>query len=77
MSEDETYAYYEAETPGCSTFAVIGSEVIEIDESYADGGIDIPWPVLFGFTVLSIFALAVVVFKGRIIYTDDSSDKEN
>ena len=77
QSEDETYVYYEAETPGCSTFAVIGSEVIEIDESYAAGGIDIPWPVLFGFTVLSIFGLAVVVFKGRIIYTDDSSDKEN
>ena len=63
---------------GCSTFAVIGSKVIEIDESYAAGGlVDIPWPILYVLTVLSIFGLAVVVFKGRIIYTDDSSDKEN
>ena len=76
QSEDETYVYYEAETPGCSTFAVIGSKVIEIDESYAAGGIDIPWPVLFGFTVFSFFVLAVVVFKGRIIYID-KSEKEN
>ena len=68
LDEDETYVYYEAETPGCSTFAVVGSRVIEIKET-GTGGFDIPWIVIFGFTVLSVFVLGVIIFKGRIIYT--------
>ena len=75
--EDETYVYYEAETPGCSTFAVVGSRVVEIKETGASG-FDIPWTVIFGFTVISAFALSVLIFKGRIIYFDKSeSEKEN
>ena len=75
LVEDETYVYYEAETPGCSTFAVIGNRVVEIKET-SNSGFDIPWTVIFGFSVISVFALAVVIFKGRIIYTDKSK-KEN
>jgi hypothetical protein len=34
VSENDIYVIFEAETPGCSTIAVIGSALVEIPEPY-------------------------------------------
>ena len=67
-SEDETYIYYEAESPGCSTFAVVGSKVVEKGEAFETDEPEIPWIVIIGFIIAAIVTLLIVLFKARYIY---------
>ena len=71
LSEDDTYIYYEAETPGLSTFAVVGSELIESSASYVEGAPEVPWILNMGIIASSSTMLFVVLFKARYIYLDE------
>jgi PGF-pre-PGF domain-containing protein len=74
--EDENYTYYEAETPGCSTFAIIGTEVIEV-QPYPSQHQGIPWTAIVGFSILASITLLVILFKaGYIYYDQDQYQKE-
>ena len=71
LSEDDTYVYYEAETPGLSTFAVVGSELIESSASYVEEAPEVPWILNMGIIASSSTMLFVVLFKARYIYLDE------
>ena len=68
ISENETYLYYTTESPGCSTFAVVGSKIVENSESYVTDKVSIPWTIICIITVLLIIILVIVLFKARYIY---------
>jgi len=74
LSEDDTYIYYEAETPGLSTFAVVGSELIESSASYVEETPEVPWILNMGIIASSSTMLFVVLFKARYIYLDEEDD---
>ena len=67
-NENETYVYYTAESPGFSTFAVVGSKVVEKSESYVSKEISIPWSIIFAFIISLIIMLVIILFKARYIY---------
>ena len=73
-SENETYIYYTAESPGFSTFAVVGSKVIEKSESNATEDMSIPWLIIFAFIISLIIMLVVILFKARYFYLKDDSN---
>jgi PGF-pre-PGF domain-containing protein len=70
INEDETYIYFKAETPGCSTFAVIGSEIIESSQPYSENGLDIPWSILSIAIIICIIGIVAILFKSRFIYIE-------
>jgi len=71
LSEDDTYVYYEAKTPGLSTFAVVGNELIESSASYVEEAPEVPWILNMGIIASSSTMLFVVLFKARYIYLDE------
>ena len=71
--ENETYAYYTAVSPGFSTFAVVGSKVVEKSESYGSDDISIPWSIIFAFIMALTIMLVIILFKARYIYLKDDS----
>jgi len=74
LSEDDNYIYYEAETPGLSTFAVVGSELIESSASYVEEVPEVPWILNLGIIVSSSTILFVVLFKARFVYRGEEDD---
>ena len=66
-SENETYIYYTAVSPGFSTFAVVGSEVVERSESYTSEDMSIPWTIIIAFITSLTIILVVILFKARYI----------
>ena len=74
LGENDTYAYYEAETPGLSTFAVVGSELIESSASYVEEAPEMPWILNIGIIASSSTMLFVILFKARYIYLDEEDD---
>ena len=73
LSENDTYVFFEAETPGCSTFAVIGSTLVEIQEPYVTKTPEIPWTVVIGVITSTTIILVTVLFKARYIYFEEDS----
>lgn len=69
-TENETYEFYEAETPGFSTFAVVGSKVVEKGETLEKPSESIPWLFIIGFIIAGIAALIFVLFKAKLIYVE-------
>jgi len=73
---------FESETPGFSTFAVVGSKIVEVPEPYKIKTPDVPWLALIGITAAIMIILIVVLFKARYIYfgeeqpSKDSKKKE-
>ncbi|UCF12711.1 MAG: PGF-pre-PGF domain-containing protein [Thermoplasmatales archaeon] len=68
VRENDIYVIYEAQTPGCSTFAVIGSALVEIPEPYVTKTPEIPWTVVIGVITSTTIILVTVLFKARYIY---------
>ena len=77
LGENDTHAYYEAETPGLSTFAVVGSELIESSASYVEESPEMPWILNIGIIASSSTMLFVVLFKARYIYLDEEDDTKS
>ena len=71
-AENETCIYYIAESPGCSTFAVVGKKVVEKDEAYGSE-LTIPWSIIFAFIILLTLILVIIIIKARYIYLKDES----
>lgn len=68
INEDKTHLYYESESTGCSTFAIVGSKVVEKQESYNTEDMNIPWSIIFLIIVVLIIILIAILFKARYIY---------
>ena len=75
VSENETCISFIAETPGCSTFAVVGSTLVEIPEPYVTETPEIPWMVIIGVIASTTIILVTVLFKARYIYFEESPHK--
>lgn len=75
ITENETILVYEAETPGLSTFAVVGSEIVEVSASYVEEVPEIPWILNLGIIVTSSAILIFILFRSRYIYFDEKSVK--
>jgi PGF-pre-PGF domain-containing protein len=66
--ENETCISYTAASPGFSTFAVVGSKVIEKGESYGSDDVGIPWSIIIAFIMILTVMLVFILFKARYIY---------
>ena len=75
LSENDTSIVYEAETPGLSTFAVVGNRVVESSVSTINEVPKIPWFFYAGIIIVSVCLLVVFLFKARVIYFDNSDHK--
>lgn len=73
--EYETYILYKVEVPGYSTFAVVGSKVVE-KESFPDKTEEIPWIIIIGFVIAAIVILLIVLIRARFIYTDEETQRK-
>ena len=72
-NENETYIYYTALSPGFSTFAIVGTKVVEKSESYKLDDVSIPWPIIFVFITVLTIMLVFILFKARYIYLKDEN----
>ena len=72
IEEDTYYYYFSAETPGLSTFAVVGSKVISPGQTPDKEENELPWIFIVVFIILAFIVLTVVLIKGKYIYTDKS-----
>jgi PGF-pre-PGF domain-containing protein len=75
LSENETYIIFKAVTPGCSTFAVVGSTLVEIPEPFVTEAPEIPWMVIIGVIASTTIILVTVLFKARYIYFEEGPHK--
>ncbi len=71
ISKNENYTIFEAKTPGLSTFAVVGSKVIEKEETNSDDSTQIPWIIIIGFIICSIVVLILILIKAKYIYIEE------
>lgn len=71
--ENETYEFYEAESPGFSTFAVVGSKVVESSQKYPEP--EIPWIIIIGFIIAAIIILIFILFKAKLIYIEKNPEE--
>ena len=71
ISENDTMIVYEAETPGLSTFAVVGSEIIEVSASYVEETNEISWILNIVIISSSTIILGIVLVKARFVYKDE------
>jgi PGF-pre-PGF domain-containing protein len=72
--ENETFEFYEVLTPGFSTFAVVGSKIIETE--LVEKHEEIPWVMIIGFIIASIVILIIILFKARYIYIEKEEPEE-
>lgn len=68
LCENETHILYIAESEGCSTFAVVGSTLVEISEPYISESPDIPWTIIIAITSSTTILLGFILVKARYIY---------
>ena len=72
-NENETFISYTAASPGFSTFAVVGSKVIEKSESYGSDDVSIPWSIIIAFIMILTIMLIFILFKARYIYLKEDN----
>jgi len=74
--DNDSYFIFESITPGFSTFAVVGSKVIEKGETYTDKKDEIPWILIIGFIISAVVILIIILFKARYIYIKKEEKKK-
>ena len=69
-SEDDEFYYFESETPGFSTFTVVGNKIIETSPAIIQEKGEIP--IGMGILIITMISLCIVIilFKSRFIYRD-------
>jgi len=78
INKSETYIFFNASTPGFSTFAVVGSKVVESEKlSTTSEDPEIPWILIIGFIISVTIILIIVLFKARYIYFEKKETDEN
>lgn len=75
LNENTTMLRYQAQIPGLSTFAVVGSQVIEVNP-YQEHLPEIPWIVIIGIVVIASILLIALLFKAGYIYREDKQTDE-
>ncbi len=80
ITEDDEYVYYHIETQDYyATFAIVGTELIEI-QPYQSGIPEIPWAAIILTIIIATALLVFVLFKTGSIYqiedNDSGKDKE-
>ena len=68
IKEDEEHYYFKAESPGFSTFAVVGGNIIEPTLGAEEP--DPPWTIIIGFIISALIILIVILFKFGYIYIE-------
>ena len=77
INENETLTYWDSDVPGFSTFAVVGSKVVEKQSQDAtDDEPEIPWIIIIGFIISAIAVLLIVLIKGKYIYIETTEVSE-
>jgi len=76
LSENETHIFFVAETEGCSTFAVVGSTLVEISEPYVTETPDVPWTFIIGAISATTLVLGLILVKARYIYVGEDGNKK-
>ncbi len=71
---DIVYLYFFSETPGCSTFAIVGSKAVEIKQ-YQSQMPEISWAFIIGTIVITNVAIVLVLFKAGYIYPNQNQGK--
>ena len=74
LREDESYCYYQALTAGTSTFAVIGSHVVDIPET--PEGEPFPWIFVIIGVIAAIILVIAFLFKTGFFYLEDKEIEE-
>lgn len=69
-------SWHLAKVTGFSTFAVVGSKVVEKGESLKPEDKPIPWILIFGFIISAVVILIFILFKTKFIYLEDADTKE-
>lgn len=66
------YSYFLSTTSGFSTFAVVGSKVVEKGKTLDKPEDEpIPWPYIIGFIIAAVVALIIILFKTKLIYVEE------
>ena len=72
LDKSTTNASFIAETPGFSTFAVVGSANVMSSDTYAPETANIPLEAIIGIITAIVALLIIVLFKARYIYFGDN-----
>jgi len=75
IETDDDYSMFYSKTKGFSTFAVVGSEVVEQKQDETENE-PIPWIIIIGFIAAAIIALVFILFKTKFIYIEDKEVEE-
>ena len=76
IDKNTTNASFIAETPGFSTFAVVGSANVMSSDTYAPETANIPLEAIIGIITAIVALLIIVLFKARYIYFGDNHTVE-
>ena len=75
LYEDTTYVYYQATATGTSTFAIVGSKIIEVPEEPTEPAL--PWFIIIGGVIAAMVIVIVILFKAGFIYVERDQKKFN
>ena len=73
---NETYIIFRVEVPGYSTFAVVGSKVVEKEQTFPVET-EIPWIIIIGSVIAAIVILLIFLIKARYIYLEEEGQEKN
>ena len=68
LDKNNTNVSFITETPGFSTFAVVGSANVMSSDTYAPETANIPLDAIIGIIAMIVALLVIVLFKARYIY---------
>jgi PGF-pre-PGF domain-containing protein len=71
IREDEIYIYYESETPGLSTYTVVGTQIIEASPALVKEKTILPLTGWIAIISFSSIVLIGVVYKLRFVYKSE------
>ena len=74
---NKTFSFYEAVSPGLSTFAVVGGKVIDNPkDEITKPKPGLPWIIIIGFIIAALVILVFVLFKSGYIYVEEKEIEE-
>jgi len=68
LHEDDNYIYYESETPGLSTYTVVGTQIVEASPALVKERSSLPLTGWIAIIMITSIILITVVYKLRFIY---------
>ena len=71
LSEDDDYVYFESETPGLSTYTVVGTQIVEASPALIKEKTVMPLTGWIAIISLSSLILIGVVYKLRFVYKSE------